>query len=80
MSQPFVHAGESPKLYRQNKSGFVLSYSLPVFNFRCCKKSGEEILCFWSNFITNFWQFLVHADERFTKRRRVSEKKGIRTL
>lgn len=80
MSQPFVHAGESPKLYTQNKSGFVLSYSLPVFSFRCCKKSGEEILCFWLNFITNFWQFLVHADERFTKRRRVSEKKGIRTL
>lgn len=76
MSQLFVHAGESPKLYRQNKSGFVLSYSLPVFNFRCCKKSGEEILCFWSNFITNFWQFLVHAVEWFTKRRRVSEKKG----
>ena len=80
MSQLFVYAGESPKLYTQNKSGFVLSYSLPVFNFRCCKKSREEILCFWSNFITNFWQFLVHADEWFTKRRRVSEKKGIRTL
>ena len=51
MSQLFVHAGESPKLYTQNKSGFVLSYSLPVLNFRCYKKSGEEILCFWSNFI-----------------------------
>lgn len=40
MTQLFVHAGESAKLYTQNKSGFVLSCSLPVLNFRCCKKSG----------------------------------------
>lgn len=76
MSQLFVQAGERAKLCTQNKSGFVLSYSLLVLNFRCYQKSGEEILCFWFYFITDFWQFLVHAYERFTKRRRATEMKG----